>query len=196
MSVSEVSRRYRGGAGGTGFDIGGFPLEPCPDTGHKWIRYVKIERADMYNVEIDAIASVSPAQPYHLWRDAHFDWMDDPDWEADHVDSSGDRASSSSEAIRASTILRIRFFASAVPAHTVKRRTGIGVMILKRHLAIPFPFLPSDGIPSMVLHGGGLDKSILTIGLGGNRCNARIVNQKIVRSPGTGVVESFHDAWI
>jgi hypothetical protein len=90
MSVADISERYRGGAGGTGFDIAGLPLAPCSVTGRKWIRYVRVERSGAVNPEVDAVADVSPAPPYDLWRNAHFAWMSGPANETDRADPDGD----------------------------------------------------------------------------------------------------------
>jgi hypothetical protein len=91
FSVAELAQRYRGSAGGTAFDLSGLPLAPDPDTGCKWIRYVRIERSVQLNVEIDAVADVSPALPYTRWRTASFPWMGDPALEADTADYDADR---------------------------------------------------------------------------------------------------------
>jgi len=90
MSVAEISDRYRGGAGGTGFDIGGFALAADPANGLKWIQYVRVERSGSVNPEVDAVADVSPAMPYDLWRSACFPWMGAPTNETDIADPSGD----------------------------------------------------------------------------------------------------------
>ena len=89
-NVAELARRYRGGAGGVGFDIGDLDLPLCTNTGRKWIRYVRMEPSAALYPEIDAIADVSPMGPHDLWRMKHFVWMDDPDEEADSADPDGD----------------------------------------------------------------------------------------------------------
>ena len=90
-SVATVARHYRGSAGGTAFDIGGLPLTVHPDTGTKWIRYVRVTPDEYQTIpEIDAIADVSPALPIDRWRDRWFAWLDDPDGEDDHADPDGD----------------------------------------------------------------------------------------------------------
>jgi hypothetical protein len=40
--------------------------------------------------EVDAVADVSPASPYNLWRTSHFAWMGDPEGEGDTVDPESD----------------------------------------------------------------------------------------------------------
>jgi hypothetical protein len=90
MSVAAISERYRGSAGGTGFDLGGLALTPDPGTGRKWIRYVRVERSGAVNPEVDAVADVAPAAPYDLWRNAHFAWMGGPTNETDRADPDGD----------------------------------------------------------------------------------------------------------
>lgn len=86
MTVAEISERYRGGAGGTGFDIGGLALAVDSANGRKWIKYVRVERSGAVNPEVDAVADVSPAPPYDLWRNAHFVWMGSPTNETDRAD--------------------------------------------------------------------------------------------------------------
>lgn len=90
MSVAAIARRYRGGAGGTSFDIGDLPLAADPNTGRKWIRYVRIERGVEINPDVDAIADVSPARPCDRWRSTHFAWMSDPADEREGSDPDGD----------------------------------------------------------------------------------------------------------
>jgi len=90
MTVAEISERYRGSAGGTGFDIGGFALPTDDANGLKWIKYVRVERSGAVNPEVDAVADVSPAAPYDLWRNAHFSWMTAPTNETDIADADGD----------------------------------------------------------------------------------------------------------
>ena len=92
MTVAEISERYRGSAGGTGFDIGGLDLAPDSDTGCKWIQYVRVERSGSVNPEVDAVADVSPAAPYDLWRTGRFPWMASPTNEADAADADADGA--------------------------------------------------------------------------------------------------------
>lgn len=89
FTLAEICRRYRGSAGGTGIDIGQFPLPPDETTGLKWIRYVRIERGEGFP-EVDAIADVAPATPWTLWRIAHFAWETDPDLERPEADPDGD----------------------------------------------------------------------------------------------------------
>jgi len=90
MHVAELTQRYRGGAGGVGFDIGDLDLPLCTNTGRKWIRYVRMEPSAALYPEIDAVADVSPMSPRNLWRMKHFAWMNDPDAEADAADPDGD----------------------------------------------------------------------------------------------------------
>jgi hypothetical protein len=92
LSVAELAQRYRGSAGGTAFDLSGLPLTPDPHTGCKWIRYVRIERSVALDVEVDAVADVSPGLPYTLWRTAAFPWMSDPALAADAADYDADRS--------------------------------------------------------------------------------------------------------
>ncbi len=77
LTLAEVARRYNGSAGGTGFDIGGFDLEP-DHRGRKWIRYVRITNLgtldDNITTEVDAVARVIPALPYAVWAREHYGW--------------------------------------------------------------------------------------------------------------------------
>lgn len=88
-SVAQIAQRYRGSAGGVGFDLADLPLEPHPITGRKWIRYIRFQRTGSMNTVIDAVAAVSPALPYDRWITEHFDWMDDPAYEDETQDASG-----------------------------------------------------------------------------------------------------------
>jgi hypothetical protein len=90
MTVAEISERYRGSAGGTGFDIGELALGTDSVNGRKWIQYVRVERSGSVNPEVDAVADVSPAVPYDIWRNAHFAWMNGPTNETDRADPDGD----------------------------------------------------------------------------------------------------------
>lgn len=86
FSVAEIARRYRGGAGGTGFDISALPLAPDENTGLKWIQFVRIERGGAWNPEVDAVADVSPLLPHPRWIFSAFGWMHDPSEESDTSD--------------------------------------------------------------------------------------------------------------
>ena len=72
-SLAEVCQMYGNSAGGTGFDLRDLApadyeaLRIDPQTGRRWIQYVKIECTDSDNVntpEIDAIADVSACGDY------------------------------------------------------------------------------------------------------------------------------------
>lgn len=65
-TVEQVCVEYYGqSAGGTGFDIGQLPLPVDPDTGLKWIQYVRIDnKADGATVDIDAVSDVSACGDY------------------------------------------------------------------------------------------------------------------------------------
>jgi len=56
----------------------------------KWIQYVRFTPSCGLAPEIDAVADVSPALPADHWRDAHFDWLENPALERDLSDASGD----------------------------------------------------------------------------------------------------------
>lgn len=72
-SLAEICLIYGESAGGTGFDLQGLAvadyeaLKIDPETGRRWIQYIKIECTDSENVntpEIDAIADVSACGDY------------------------------------------------------------------------------------------------------------------------------------
>jgi len=93
MTVAQIAARYRGSAGGTAFSIQPVAhlLDPDPDNGMAWIQYVRVTFSWTTLIpEVDAIADVSPALPVDLWRDEHFDWLEDPALEHDLADASGD----------------------------------------------------------------------------------------------------------
>lgn len=90
MDLGAIAARYRGSAGGVGFNISALPLSTCQDTGHKWIRFIKITPTEDLTPEVDAVADVSPALPYDRWRNEHFDWMNDPADESDAADVDDD----------------------------------------------------------------------------------------------------------
>ena len=90
MTVAQISERYRGSAGGTGFDINGLALATDAVNGRKWIKFVRVERSGSVNPEVDAVADVSPAAPYDLWRNVYFPWMSAPTNELDAVDADAD----------------------------------------------------------------------------------------------------------
>ena len=90
-SVAIIARHYRGSAGGTAFDISGLDLPVDPDTGTRWIQYVRVTPDEYRTIpEVDAIADVSPALPIDQWRARWFAWLDDSDDEDDHADPDGD----------------------------------------------------------------------------------------------------------
>jgi hypothetical protein len=75
--------RYIGG--GTGFDISRFPLPPDPQTGRKWIQYVRIDnpRQGGATPEIDALSDVAacgdwkhPFPPGDVTMDCRVDLAD------------------------------------------------------------------------------------------------------------------------
>jgi hypothetical protein len=86
MALDELCRRYRGGAGGTGFDLSNLVLGG--QTPPAAFRYVKISVPDDGNsvtslrTEIDAVTVVSPVSGFVRWQHAHFLWKDDPVHEA------------------------------------------------------------------------------------------------------------------
>ena len=74
--LAYTTRAYGHSAGGTGFDISSFSLPIDPDTGHKYIRYVRITHAgETATPEIDAVADVSPRSSMDLWTLSRFTWQ-------------------------------------------------------------------------------------------------------------------------
>ena len=61
-TVAQIAQEYGESAGGTGFDIGQFALPVDPETGCKWIQYVRVaDNPDSgATTEIDAFADVIP----------------------------------------------------------------------------------------------------------------------------------------
>ena len=82
-TLAEYAVLYNGSAGGTGFDIGAFALPVDPETGRKWIQYVRVwggsNIADADWTDIDAFADVAPALPYDNWAREHYPWTQLPD---------------------------------------------------------------------------------------------------------------------
>ncbi len=90
MSVADIALRYRGSAGGTPFDIAELDLPAHPDTGLKWIQYIRVTRSTGIDPEVDAVADVSPAAPSVRWAIEHFPWAHNPAEEKDAGDPDGD----------------------------------------------------------------------------------------------------------
>ena len=61
-TVAQIAQEYGESAGGTGFDIGQFALPVDPETGCKWIQYVRVadNPGSSATTEIDAFADVIP----------------------------------------------------------------------------------------------------------------------------------------
>ena len=61
LTVAQVAQAYGTSAGGTGIDIGLLDLPVDPNTGYKWIQYVRIETPEAADgtAEIDAISDVA-----------------------------------------------------------------------------------------------------------------------------------------
>ena len=61
-TVAQIAQEYGESAGGTGFDIGQFALPVDPETGWKWIQYVRVadNPGSGATTEIDAFADVIP----------------------------------------------------------------------------------------------------------------------------------------
>jgi hypothetical protein len=65
-TVAEIIDAYDGSSGGTGFDINDLDLPTDPNTGVKWIQYVRIDNPidSGYTPEIDAFSDVSCCGDY------------------------------------------------------------------------------------------------------------------------------------
>ena len=90
FTLAEYCRRYRGSAGGTGFDLAELNLPLDEQSGHKYFSYIQITSAVSEPVEIDAVADAAPADAYTLWRIEHFNWLGDPALEAPAADPDQD----------------------------------------------------------------------------------------------------------
>lgn len=84
MALTELIRRYRGGAGGTGFDLEWLNLPPNAPTSFRYVRIHMPPKPDdwpedtPYRTEIDAVTVVSPASERRRWEIRHFPWLGDP----------------------------------------------------------------------------------------------------------------------
>lgn len=94
-TVAELARRYRGSAGGAGFDLADLPLPATSTNGAKWIRYIRIANPTNSPTapEIDAVADAAPAGAYERWVAETFAWSGDPALEAPGVDGDGNGSS-------------------------------------------------------------------------------------------------------
>lgn len=91
MNLADLCIRYRGGAGGTGFNLDDLSIpegETPPDEFH----YVKISVPDdgdattNRRTEIDAVTVVAPVDGFIRWQQTHFAWTRDPADEAPDAD--------------------------------------------------------------------------------------------------------------
>ena len=70
LTVADAIELYGGSAGGTGFDIEKLSpedyaaLDVEPQTGRKWIRYIRVQAGDYFAGEIDAFADVAGCGDY------------------------------------------------------------------------------------------------------------------------------------
>ncbi len=105
MALGELCRRYRGGAGGTGFDLEDL-LVPEGLSLPSSFRFVKIEVPDDGNAqsnrrtEIDAVTVVSPVSGFVRWQQEHYPWVGDPVLEAAAASGEGDSFSNWQEFAR------------------------------------------------------------------------------------------------
>ena len=85
--AAEAIELYDGSAGGTSFDLKNLTdyndLAVDPNTGYRWIQYVKLEGAAFYNSEVDAVSDVAacgdPTHPYpagDITKDCRVDMAD------------------------------------------------------------------------------------------------------------------------
>lgn len=83
MNLAELCRRYRGGAGGMGFDLADL-LPPSVGSLPSSFSYIRIAVPDDGNslinlrIEIDAVTVVSPVEAYTRWTQKEFAWIEDP----------------------------------------------------------------------------------------------------------------------
>ena len=69
LTVASAIDLYQDSGGGTSFDLSLLPLPVDPQTGRKWVRYIKItadvldEDEFAYEGEVDAVSRVAPARP-------------------------------------------------------------------------------------------------------------------------------------
>lgn len=69
LTVASAIDLYQDSGGGTPYDIGQLPLPVDPQTGRKWIRYVRLtadildEDGFAFEGEVDAVSRVAPARP-------------------------------------------------------------------------------------------------------------------------------------
>lgn len=94
MSLVELIRRYRGGAGGTGFDLSNLAV-PQGQTLPEEFKYVRVRCLDLSPIffertEIDAVTVVRPVSDFVRWQRQHFVWTRDPSDEAPTANPDGD----------------------------------------------------------------------------------------------------------
>ncbi|MDF3130522.1 hypothetical protein P0Y35_15045 [Kiritimatiellaeota bacterium B1221] len=95
MNLAELCRRYRGGAGGTGFDLADL-IPPQSGSLPSTFEYVRISVPDDGNantnlrIEIDAVTVVAPVSAYTRWTQKEFDWVDDPVFETPEANPESD----------------------------------------------------------------------------------------------------------
>ena len=94
MTLVELIRLYRGGAGGTGFNLDWLNLPPGTPSEFHYVRIHVPEGAA--RTEIDAVTVVSPATERRLWEIRHFSWLEEPAVEENavgvHFESTGEPA--------------------------------------------------------------------------------------------------------
>lgn len=95
MNLADLCIRYRGGAGGTGFDLHDLVVPPG-QTPPAEFHYVKISVPDdgedttNRRTEIDAVTVVSPVDGFTRWQQENFAWTRDPADEAPSANPDSD----------------------------------------------------------------------------------------------------------
>jgi hypothetical protein len=90
MTLLDLIKRYRGGAGGTGLDLSNLIVPKGISLPTEFL-YVRIDVPEgHFRTEIDAITVVSPVDGYTRWQQKHFAWTRDPADEAPSVTPDAD----------------------------------------------------------------------------------------------------------
>lgn len=95
MNLADLCIRYRGGAGGTGFNLDDLIVPDgitLPDAFHYVKIFVQDDGDSLTNrrTEIDAVTVVSPVDGFTRWQQKHFEWTRDPADEAPTANVDGD----------------------------------------------------------------------------------------------------------
>lgn len=95
MNLADLCQRYRGGAGGMGFDLADLlpPPEGSLPSSFDYIRVTVPDDGDPetnFRVEIDAVTVVSPVEAYTRWTQNEFTWIEDPGQERPEANPESD----------------------------------------------------------------------------------------------------------